>query len=159
MKLRGLITIVPSVAVLAAGITMLTLSLTTGATPVAAQSGRNGVIHVQKDCKEYDGTAGGHCTIMTSNLGQIPATSRVYYDQVAGVPAGMLDSNVILDAGGGSRAIGRCTIDSATGLGLCTFSDGTGLLAGFTARVDVSFTGGTLWAWEGTYSFKALPVR
>jgi len=80
--------------VLAAGITMLTLSLTTGTTPVAAQSGRNGVIHVEKDCKEYDGSAGGHCTIAASNLGQIPATSPVYYDQAARVPTGMLDSNL-----------------------------------------------------------------
>jgi len=156
MKLRGLTTIISSVAVLAAGITMLTLSLTTGATPVSAQSGRNGVIHVQKDCKEYDQTAGGHCTITASNLGQIPVNSRVYYDQAPGVPTGLLDSNVVLDAGGGSRAVGRCTLDFATGLGLCTFSDGTGLLAGFTARVEVSFISGTLWAWEGTYRFQPL---
>ena len=40
------------------------------------------------------------------------------------IPAGMLDSNVVLDAGNGNRAVGRCTLDLVTGLGLCTFSDG-----------------------------------
>jgi hypothetical protein len=67
-----------------------------------------------------------------------------------------LDSNVILDAGSGSRAVGHCTLDFTSGLGLCTFSDGTGLLAGFSARVEVSYISGTLWAWDGTYKFKPL---
>jgi hypothetical protein len=59
--------------------------------------------------------------------------SRIYYDQPAGIPDGMLDSNVILDAGDGNRAIGRCTRNALTGLGLCTFSDGTGRFSGFSA--------------------------
>jgi hypothetical protein len=66
----------------------------------------------------------------------------------------MLDSNIVLDAGDGNRAVGRCTLDFATRLGLCTFSDGTGSLAGFHARVDVSHLGGRDWAWDGTYSFR-----
>ena len=66
----------------------------------------------------------------------------------------MLDSNVILDAGGGNRAIGRCTLDLTTGLGLCTFSDGTGNFAGFHARVKVSPpTDGKNWHWDGVYGF------
>ncbi len=48
-----------------------------------------------------------------------------------------LDSNVVLDAVTGNRAVGRCTLDFQTFLGLCTFSDGTGKFAGFEARVDV----------------------
>jgi hypothetical protein len=42
----------------------------------------------------------------------------------------------------------------ATGTGLCTFSNGVGQLAGFTARVNVSTADGINWVWEGTYSFE-----
>jgi hypothetical protein len=129
------------------------------AASVSASDGRNGRIHITKDCTPFNGMAGGHCTIASSNLPEIPPDSNVYYDQSFGVPAGMLDSNVVLDAGNGNRAVGRCTLDGSTGLGLCTFSDGTGQLAGFTARINVSPLGGKLWAWEGTYRFKSLPER
>jgi hypothetical protein len=120
---------------------------------VRASDERDGHLHITKDCTGDSGGAGAHCTIATSNLAEIPAGSAVYYDQAAGTPTGLLDSNVILDAGHGDRAIGRCTLDFSTGLGLCTFSDGTGRLSRFTARVNVSFLGGNLWAWDGTYRF------
>jgi len=94
-----------------------------------------------------------------SNLAEIPSGSNIYYDQDPGIPAGLLDSNIVLDAGNGNRGLGRCTLDFASGLGLCTFSDGTGKLAGFTARVNVSFLGGTMWAWNGTYGFSPLHSR
>ena len=57
----------------------------------------------------------------------------------------------MIDAGSGNRAVGRCTLDLATGLGLCTFYDGTGELAGFEARVDVTCSGGPDCDWDGTY--------
>ena len=100
------------------------------------------------------GDAGEFCTITSSNGARIKVGSRVYYDQALGTPAGLLDSNVVLDAGNGNRAVGRCTVDLATGLGLCTFSDGIGRLAGFEARVRVSppEDGGD-WRWDGTYRF------
>jgi len=111
-------------------------------------------LHVTKECSKYDGTAGSFCTISSSNVPQIAVGSVVIYDQAAGIPAGMLDSNVVLDAGGGNRAIGRCTLDLSNGRGLCTFSDGTGDLAHFHARVRVSPpTDGLNWHWEGVYSF------
>jgi hypothetical protein len=91
--------------------------------------------------------------VTVSNVNRIPVGSKVLYDQPAGIPAGLLDSNVVLDAGGGNRAVGRCTLDLAAGLGLCTFSDGTGKLAGFHARVEVTYAGGADWDWNGTYSF------
>jgi hypothetical protein len=89
------------------------------------------------------------------NLAAIPAGSKVLYDQAAGIPAGLLDSNVVLDAGNGNRAVGRCTLDGVTSLGICTFSDGTGELAGFTARVNVSPFPSDLinHHWRGIYSF------
>lgn len=130
-----------------------------GAPPVSASEDRNGQVHITKDCTDYNFMPGGHCTIASSNLREIPPKSTVYYDQAAGVPAGLLDSNVVLDAGNGNRAFGRCSLDASTGLGLCTFSDGTGQLAGFTARINVSFLGGKLWAWEGTYSYNSSPER
>jgi hypothetical protein len=138
---------------------MFALVIWFNAGSASANGDRNGRIHITKDCSAYSGLAGGHCTIASSNLPEIPSGSNVYYDQPFGAPAGLLDSNVVLDTGNGNRALGRCMLDGSTGLGLCTFSDGTGQLAGFTARINVSFLGGKLWAWEGTYSFNALPER
>jgi hypothetical protein len=139
--------------VVIAGFAALTLSWSPGAASVSASSGRSGDLHVTKECSAYTGLAGSFCTITSSDLGEIQIGSKVLYDQAAGVPTGMLDSNVVLDAGNGDRAVGRCTLDFATGLGLCTFSDGTGQFAGFHARVDVTHLGGPNWAWDGTYSF------
>ena len=111
-------------------------------------------LHVTKECSQDTGEGGSFCTITGSDLSEIVIGARVYYDQPAGVPAGLLDSNVVLDAGGGNRALGRCTLDLHTGLGLCTFSDGTGDFAGFRARVKVSPpTDGVTWHWDGFYSF------
>ena len=115
-------------------------------------SARKGDLHVTKECSQYNGAAGSFCTITSSNLTEILIGSRVFYDQAAGIPTGLLDSNVVLDAGNGDRAVGRCTLDFSTGLGLCTFSDGTGRFTGFQARVEVSYLGPD-WAWDGTYSF------
>ncbi len=124
-------------------------------TSVSASFPRSGLLQVEKECSDYQGQPGQFCTITSSNLVAITPGAKVVYTQPAGIPAAMLDSNVVLDAGDGSRAIGRCTLDFATGLGLCTFSDGTGRLAGFNARIDVtppSYAGDD-WHWRGTYRF------
>jgi hypothetical protein len=138
-----------------AGFAALTLSLGRGLTSVSAQSARNGDLHVTKECSQDKGAAGDFCTITSSNLAEIAIGAKVYYDQAAGIPAGLLDSNVVLDAGNANRAIGRCTLDLTTGLGRCTFSDGTGQFAGFSARVDVDCTSGC--HWDGSYSFSPPP--
>jgi hypothetical protein len=137
-----------------AGLAALILSLGPGSASVAA-SGRSGRLHITKECSQYTGGAGSFCTITSSTLREIPAGSKVLYDQPAGIPAGLLDSNVVLDAGNANRAVGRCTLDGVTSLGICTFSDGTGELTGFTARVDVSPFPNDLvdYHWRGTYSF------
>src|SRR5262245_31224110 len=134
MKSRTLTTIIApwTQLVMLASFVILALSLRWGATSALAHNGQSGDLHATKDCAEYTGLAGGHCTITSSNL--IPAGSKIYYDQAFGIPAGLLDSNVVLDAGSGNRAVGRCTFDSSTGLGLCTFSNGLGRLEGFTAE-------------------------
>jgi hypothetical protein len=137
----------------------LILSLSTGAPSVSASSARNGDLHGTKECSQYTGMAGSFCTITSSNLPEITVGTRVYYDQQFGISAGMLDSNVILRAGTGDWATGRCTLDGGTGRGLCTFSDGVGPFTGFRARVDVSPTGGPNYLWDGTYSFKSQPPK
>ncbi len=106
-----------------------------------------------KECSEYTGLAGTWCTVTLSNLKRLPVGTKVFYTQPQDVPEGLLDSNVVLDAGGGNRAVGRCTLDLATGLGLCTFSDGIGQLAGFNARVKVTCDDTIFCDWDGSYTF------
>jgi hypothetical protein len=154
MKLKAITTIVRVPLMLIAGYVALTVALSAGGASVSASSDRHRNLRVTKECSQYNGAAGSFCTITSSNIPEIKVGSKVLYDQAAGIPTGLLDSNVVLDAGHGNRALGRCTLDFATGLGLCTFSDGTGKFAGFTARVDVSYLGGTDWAWDGTSNLK-----
>jgi hypothetical protein len=125
--------------------------------PKATLAEQNRDLHVTKECsQDAAGAAGGFCTITSSNLAAIKVGARVYYDQANGIPTGLLDSNVVLDAGNSNRAIGRCTLDLTTYVGLCTFSDGIGQFAGFHARVDVSYAGGVSFRWDGEYSFSRL---
>ena len=133
------------------------LALITRGTPVSASAERSGELHLTKECSQYTGLPGSFCTFTKSNLAAIKRGSKVFYDQAAGIPTGLLDSNVVLDAGNGNRALGRCTLDFTTGLGLCTFSDGTGQFAGFHARVNVDCR--SVCRWDGTYSFGNEPDR
>jgi hypothetical protein len=151
MKFKVMTTIFAVALVLAAG--FVTHSLTTGAASVSAESERHGTLHATMDCSAYTGAAGGFCMLASSNLDEIKVGSKQFMDQAAGSPAGMLDSNIVFDAGTGDWAVGRCTLDLTTFLGLCTFSDGTGPLAGFHARVNLSPAGGGKLYWDGTYSF------
>lgn len=118
-----------------------------------ASSPRSGALHVTKECSAYTGLAGSYCTITSSNLKQIEVGSRVVYASAAGAIS--LDSDVTLDppGPGNNTAFGHCTLEFATGVGLCTFSGGTGKFTWFDARVVVSYLGGPNWAWDGTYSF------
>jgi hypothetical protein len=133
---------------LVAGFVGLTLSLSPG---VASASSQHGNLHALKDCTDYTGAAGDHCTISKSNLKAIPAGSRVVYASAMAAD-GSLDSDITLVALPGNTAVGHCTLNSTTLL--CTFSGGTGELAGFTARLDVSPPrDGVNWHWDGPYSF------
>ncbi len=134
----------------------LTFSLTSGAAPAWADSEHKGRLQATKECSQFSGAPGAFCTITASNFGPIKVGSKVYYTQAAGIVPGMFDSNVVLDAGAGNRAFGRCSVDSATNAGLCRFSDGTGQFAGFEARIDVTSPGLPNFAWNGRYSFKPL---
>jgi len=146
----------------AAGAIVLSLAffLSTRVPSVAAASNRKGDLHVTKNCAQNTGAPGSYCTITSSNFAEIKPGARVYYDQAFGVPTGFLDSSVILDIGTGDWAVGRCTVDATTARGICTFSDGTGQLAGFKARVDVSpFPNFVDYHWDGTYSFNSEDDR
>jgi hypothetical protein len=133
---------------------------------------RNGELHVTKNCSAYTNDAGSFCTITSSNLPEIEVGSKVLYTQgLVGCDTGgtsypcpapvptpeggyiAVDSDAVLYVGTGNWAVGRCTLDSTGNFGLCTFSDGTGRLTGFQARVDVSSTDGVNYEWKGTYSF------
>ena len=120
---------------------------------LAASSTRNGDFHITKECGKYTGAPGSFCTITSSSIKEIEVGSRIVYARGAGATA--LDSDVVLDlpGPGNNTAFGHCRLDFATGLGLCTFSGGTGKFTWFHADAHVSFLGGPNWAWDGTYSF------
>jgi hypothetical protein len=143
--------------VLAIAASLLVVAASVLAVAASAQSGSQAnhptrPLHVTKECSQYTGQIGSYCTITSSNVAAITVGTKVFYAQAAGPSS--LDSDVILYAGPGNTAAGHCVLDFATGRGLCTFSDGTGTLEGFTARANVSYLGGPDWAWNGTYRFR-----
>jgi hypothetical protein len=115
---------------------------------VSASSPRSGVLHVTKECSGFTGLEGSFCTITSSNV--IEVGSRIVYLQPEGATT---NSDVVLDppGPGNNQAFGHCTVDAA-GVGVCTFSGGTGKFNHFQARVDVSYLGGLDYRWSRTYS-------
>jgi hypothetical protein len=112
-------------------------------------SDRNRPFHLTKECSEYQFGIGSYCTVTSSNLAAIPAGTRIFYAQAPGPET--LDSDVILYAGRGKTATGHCTVEHASGSGVCRLFGGTRTLEGIRARVDVSYLGGPNYAWDGTY--------
>jgi len=140
-------------------LTRLAVLLITGTIAASAQSGRNGQLHIVKDCG-----LGPYCQIIISNLADLlPVGTKIYYNQPTGGPAagkGFLDSTVFIYFSESKWAVGRCTLSGETFTGLCTISDGVGPLAGFSARIVVAHTpGGTgYWfRWDGTYRSDPTP--
>ena len=128
----------------------------TGASRVSASFPRSGALDVTKECSKYHGLAGEICTITSSNLDAIEVGSRVVYAKAADFATFTLDSDVVLDVPGPGNnvAFGHCHLNLVTGIGLCTFSGGTGKFTHFDASVDVSPpTDGVNWHWDGNYSF------
>jgi hypothetical protein len=141
--------------VLAAG----ALSLVALVVFVSAASSQNRTLrtakafHATKDCSGFKGVAGNFCTIRSSNVKALKVGSKIFYMQASGKTA--LNSDTAIYAGPGNIAAGHCLLHLATGVGLCTISDGTGTLAGLQARVRVTHDSSIsdLWHWDGTYSF------
>jgi hypothetical protein len=109
--------------------------------------------HATKDCSGFTGLVGAYCTIRSSNVKALKVGSKIFYVQEASKTA--LDSDTIIYVKRGSVATGHCFLRSATGVGLCTMSDGTGTLAGFRLRVRVTADASvpSLYHWDGTYTF------
>lgn len=109
--------------------------------------------HGTKDCSGFTGLVGAFCTFRSSNVKAVKVGSKIFYFQKAGKTA--LDSDIVIYVGPGTVATGHCLLRFATGVGLCTISDGTGTLAGFRLRVRVTASSSVpnLWHLDGTYSF------
>jgi hypothetical protein len=152
----------------AGGLAVAAVLLVTGTIPISAQNGRNGPLHIVKDCITFSGVPGSsYCEIVSSNLPEIPPGARIYYNEIttgptAG-PAGFLDSNIFVYFSESQWAVGRCTVSNDNQPGLCTLSDGVGALAGLSARIVVTYTptgnAPYLYAWDGTYSFRPVNDR
>jgi hypothetical protein len=114
---------------------------------------QSAAFHATKDCSGFKGVAGNFCTIRTSNVKALKVGSKIFYLQACCKNA--LNSDTAIYAGPGNIAAGHCLLHFATGVGLCTISDGTGTLAGFHARVRVTADTSipNLWHWDGTYGF------
>ncbi len=114
---------------------------------------RSGPLNLTKDCTAYTGRAGDTCTVTVSNLAQIDSGSTIVYASAAVGTA--LDTDVLLDppGPGNNVAFGHCTLSLATGVGVCTFSGGTGRFTWFHGSVAVSHVSGPNFAWDGTYRF------
>jgi len=148
----------PPTRVLVVATSLVVVAASVLAVTASAQSGaranhRARPFHLTKECppSQYQGQIGGYCTVTSSNVAAITVGTKIFYAQAAGPTS--LDSDIILYAGSGNTATGHCALDFATGLGRCTLSGGTGTLDGIRARVDVSYRGGSDWAWDGTYRF------
>ncbi len=133
---------------------MAALVFSVSAAPSQNQAPRETkAFHATKDCSGFTGLVGAYCTIRSSNVQALKVGSKIFYIQVAGKTA--LDSDTVVYVKRGSVATGHCFLRHATGVGLCTISDGTGTLAGLNLRVrvtaDKSIPG--LYHWDGTYSF------
>jgi hypothetical protein len=122
---------------------------------LAASAPRSGAFQLTKECSTYSGHAGDHCTVIASDLKAIEVGTRFVYAQP--VVNGVLDSSIVLDppGPGNNKASGHCRLDLTTGLGLCTFSGGTGKFTWFQGSADVSCpaVAAPNCAVEGTYSF------
>jgi hypothetical protein len=131
---------------------VLLAAILAGAFAVAGSaSPRSGELHVLKDCTGYNFGAGEHCTIQSSSLNAIVPGMKVVYASAAG-PGG-LDSDLVLDGPGNNDAFGHVTLNPASLPGEVTLTGGTGRFSGFHADVLVTRVAGTLWRWDGTYSF------
>jgi hypothetical protein len=139
---------------LATGVVVLVVLVSASAAASRNQTLRGTLpLHVTKDCSGNRGVTGNFCTIRSSNVKALKVGSKIFYLQPSGKTA--LNSDTALYAGPGNIAAGHCVLRFATGVGLCTFSDGTGTLTGFHARVRVTADRSIpeLWHWDGTYSF------
>ncbi len=120
----------------------------------SASSVRSGTLHAVKECSGFTGGPGSFCEITESNVKEIEVGSRIYYLNPMAVftTAG---TDVILDlpGPGSNAAYGHCALNAAVGVGLCTFSGGTGKFTHFNGSFVVSDPSAGSWDLNGAYSF------
>ena len=115
-------------------------------------------IHLVKDCSMFTGEIPSQCVISGSDFDRIPVGATVDYLGPQLVNAHFLSSNVVIVDARRSTATGYCSFDPrpTEERGLCTFWDGTGGLAGFTAIFTVSIDAKGEWHLDGE-SYGTLP--
>ena len=115
-------------------------------------------IHLVKDCSMFTGEIPSHCLITSSDFAPIPIGTEVRYLGPQLTNPHFLSSNVVIDDDHGSTATGFCSFDPrpSEARGLCTFWEGTGALAGFTAIFIVTIDTTGVWHLDGE-SYGALP--
>jgi len=126
---------------------------------MAADAPKLQPLKFSKDCSNYSGETPSFCTLVESNLKEIPIGTKVlYYGPVTNSPL-FTSSSVVLAVGPGDSAIGYCIVyDTATPpTGHCAFSAGSGSLAGFQAILNVTVDDKKIWHWEGGYLLGAAP--
>jgi hypothetical protein len=107
------------------------------ATSAAPASVASSAFHLEKTCDNYT------CTVTKSSYSVIPVGTTIVY---SGPNAGALSAAITVSGG---SATGQCDIGSLPGK--CSFSGGTGSLAGFKLDVVVTqTTDGLLWLWDST---------
>jgi hypothetical protein len=108
-------------------------------------------IHLVKDCSTFTGQIPSHCSISSSDYDPIPVGAKVNYLGPLLTNPHFLSSNVTIDDARGNTATGFCTFDArpTEDRGLCTFWQGTGALAGFTAIFKVSIDASGEWHLDG----------
>jgi hypothetical protein len=123
--------------------------------PSVSAAPRSGDLHVTKECSAYTGAAGGYCTVTSSNLAAIEVGSKIIYRDALTFP--ITDTDLVLDlpGPGDNVAFGHVHLDLATGLGVVTFTGGTGKFTWLTASVAVTPNPAEAsgWSWDGTYAF------
>jgi hypothetical protein len=120
---------------------------------------RSGAVHITKECHEYFGQAGDHCTIIASNVPLIPVGARVFYLMAADLVNGTYDGDVELRVQRGNVAFGHVIVTDLfstvphTTIGNAAFSGGTGRFKEFHGQIVVSVSSNPSYNWDGTYSF------
>jgi hypothetical protein len=118
-------------------------------------------IHLVKDCSTFTGDIPSYCVISGSDYAPIPVGAKVNYLGPQLINPRFLSSNVLMDDLRGSTATGYCSFDPrpTEQRGLCTFWDGTGALAGFTAIFVVTIDATGEWHLDGeSYGTSPSPV-
>ena len=108
-------------------------------------------LHVQEGLLAVHGPRRFLCTIIYSNLDALKVGSRIVYLQ-ASAADGSIDSDIVIHVGPGSTIFGHCMV-SASNTGVCKLSGGTGPFTHFHAREAVALVSGTIYSWDGPYSF------